>query len=90
MGSTSRMNLSVRDVKGGLLLIPQFTLAADTNKGMRPSFSSTASPEQGKRLFEYFVRRAKTHYSPVETGVFGANMQVSLCNDGPVTFVLKT
>jgi D-tyrosyl-tRNA(Tyr) deacylase len=83
------MNLSVQDVAGGVLLVPQFTLAADTNKGMRPSFSSAASPEEGRRLFEYFVQQAQRRHSPVASGRFGAEMQVSLTNDGPVTFRLR-
>lgn len=73
---------------GGLLLVPQFTLAADTRKGTRPSFSSAAAPEEGRRLFEYLVRCAKAVHTPVATGSFGADMQVSLTNDGPVTFWL--
>ena len=84
-----RMNLSVSDVRGGLLLVPQFTLAADTNKGTRPSFSSAADPDEGRRLFEYVVERARRSHSPVATGSFGADMQVSLTNDGPVTFWLQ-
>jgi D-tyrosyl-tRNA(Tyr) deacylase len=84
-----RMNLSLSDIGGGLLLVPQFTLAADTNKGTRPSFSSAASPEDGRRLFEYIVGRACPLHSPVAMGRFGADMQVSLTNDGPVTFWLQ-
>jgi D-tyrosyl-tRNA(Tyr) deacylase len=84
-----RMNRSVRDVGGGLLLVPQFTLAADTGRGMRPSFTSAAPPELGKRLFERLVEQARSQYEPVETGVFGAHMAVSLVNDGPVTFWLE-
>jgi len=87
--SAGKMNLSVRDIGGGLLLVPQFTLAADTDKGMRPSFTLAATPEQGRRLFEYLVNRARTQYASVETGVFGADMQVTLTNDGPVTFWLQ-
>jgi len=87
--TAGKMNLSVADTGGGLLLVPQFTLAADTNKGMRPSFTPAASPEEGRRLFEYLVNCARSQYSPVETGVFGADMQVSLTNDGPVTFWLR-
>ena len=83
------MNLSLCDTKGGLLLVPQFTLAADTQKGNRPSFSSAAAPEQGQRLFNYFVAEAKNNYTNVETGQFGADMKVSLLNDGPVTFWLQ-
>src|SRR3990167_2206100 len=86
--AAGKMNLSVADIGGGVLLVPQFTLAADTNKGMRPSFTPAATPEQGKRLFEYLVNRARTQYASVESGVFGADMQVALTNDGPVTFWL--
>jgi len=85
-----KMNLSVRDINGGLLLVPQFTLAADTAKGMRPSFSSAAPPETGQRLFNEFVALTKQQYEKVATGEFGADMQVSLINDGPVTFLLTT
>jgi D-tyrosyl-tRNA(Tyr) deacylase len=84
-----RMNLCLTEVDGGLLLIPQFTLAADTQKGMRPSFSCAADPDTGQRLFAYLCTRARARYARVETGVFGADMQVSLVNDGPVTFQLK-
>jgi len=84
-----KMNLSLRDVGGGLLLVPQFTLAADTSKGMRPSFTPAAPPAQGERLFDYFVARARAAYAAVETGRFGAHMQVSLTNDGPVTLWLR-
>lgn len=84
-----KMNLSLRDVRGGLLLVPQFTLAADTHKGMRPSFTPAASPADGERLFDYFVSRARASYPAVETGRFGAHMQVSLTNDGPVTLWLR-
>jgi D-tyrosyl-tRNA(Tyr) deacylase len=85
-----KMNLSLRDIGGGLLLVSQFTLAADTNKGMRPSFSSAAPPDEGRRLFNYLVDRARTTNIEVATGRFGADMQVSLSNDGPVTFWLET
>ena len=84
-----KMNLSLREVRGGLLLVPQFTLAADTHKGMRPSFTPAASPVDGERLFDYFVSRARASYPAVETGRFGAHMQVSLTNDGPVTIWLR-
>ena len=85
-----KMNLSLTQVRGGLLLVPQFTLAADTAKGLRPGFSTAAPPEQGRRLFEYFVKAAREQHGHVETGVFGAQMQVSLTNDGPVTFWLES
>lgn len=84
-----KMNLSLTDVNGGLLLVPQFTLPADTNKGMRPSFSSAATPESGKELFEYLLSGAKQKHTIVGSGQFGADMQVSLTNDGPVTFWLQ-
>ena len=83
-----KMNLSLRDVEGGLLAVPQFTLAADTRKGARPSFSSAAAPLDGERLFGYFVERARASHETVQTGRFGADMKVSLTNDGPVTFWL--
>ncbi len=84
-----KMNRSLADVGGGLLAVPQFTLAADTRKGARPSFSSAAAPEDGERLFLRFVELARARHSPVETGSFGSDMQVSLVNDGPVTFWLQ-
>ncbi|MDR5899289.1 D-aminoacyl-tRNA deacylase [Halomonas vilamensis] len=85
-----KMNLNVQQARGGVLLVSQFTLAADTSKGLRPSFSSAAPPEEGERLFNYLVAQARQHDIPVATGEFGANMQVSLINDGPVTFLLET
>jgi D-aminoacyl-tRNA deacylase len=85
-----RMNLSLRDIEGGLLLVPQFTLAADTHKGTRAGFSTAAPPEQARELFAYLLERAKATHPAVAAGVFGANMQVSLINDGPVTFWLET
>ncbi|GAA0205543.1 D-aminoacyl-tRNA deacylase [Kangiella japonica] len=84
-----KMNLSVEAINGGLLLVPQFTLAADTKSGMRPSFSTAAPPKLGEELFDYLVTKAKTTYGKVETGKFGADMKVHLINDGPVTFTLK-
>jgi len=85
-----RMNLSLRDIQGGLLLVPQFTLAADTQKGTRAGFSTAAAPEDARRLFGHLLERAQAAHRPVAAGVFGANMQVSLVNDGPVTFWLET
>src|SRR3989344_5918589 len=87
--AAGKMNLSVQDVQGGLLLVPQFTLAADTKKGMRPSFTPAAIPAEGQRLFEYLVGAARAQYATVATGVFGSDMQVTLTNDGPVTFWLR-
>lgn len=84
-----KMNLSVKDTGGGVLLVPQFTLAADTRKGNRPSFSSAALPETGQQLFGYVVEQTRKQYDKVAAGVFGADMQVSLLNDGPVTFWLQ-
>lgn len=85
-----RMNRSLADTGGGLLLVSQFTLAADTRKGMRPSFTSAASPEHGRLWFDRLVTLARAAHSGVETGRFGAHMEVSLVNDGPVTFWLET
>lgn len=84
-----RMNRSVSDISGGVLLVPQFTLAADTDKGMRASFSSAADPEDGRRLFDFAVHYARASHAIVESGRFGADMQVTLTNDGPVTFWLQ-
>jgi len=86
---SGRMNLSLLDIKGGMLIVPQFTLPADTQKGTRPSFTPAASPEEGERLFNYFVTEAKAKYPVIAVGEFGADMQVSLTNDGPVTFWLQ-
>ena len=86
-----KMNLSLTDVGAGLLVISQFTLAADTSRGLRPSFSTAAPPEEAKALYDYFLVKAKTtHCAQVENGIFGADMQVSLCNNGPVTFMLSS
>ena len=84
-----KMNLSLRDIQGGLLLVPQFTLAADTRKGNRPSFTAAAPQYEGERLFDYLLARARQVHAPVESGRFGADMQVSLTNDGPVTIWLR-
>lgn len=84
-----KMNRSVQDVGGGLLVVSQFTLAADTSGGNRPSFTGAAPAEQGRRLYEEVLRGARKRHTPVEAGVFGADMQVSLVNDGPVTIPLR-
>jgi len=84
-----KMNLSLQDVDGGLLVVSQFTLAADTQKGLRPSFSSAAAPADGERLYNYFVDQAESLHSNLKTGEFAADMKISLLNDGPVTFLLK-
>jgi D-tyrosyl-tRNA(Tyr) deacylase len=87
--AAGKMNLSLRNVAGGLLLVPQFTLAADTGKGTRPSFTPAAPPDLGRRLFEHMLARARSAHSPVAAGEFGAMMKVSLINDGPVTLWLQ-
>ena len=84
-----RMNLDVRATGGGVLLVSQFTLAADTERGLRPGFSTAAEPAQAKLLYERTLVRLRKQHAPVAWGVFGAAMQVSLCNDGPVTFLLQ-
>ena len=84
-----KMNLSVRDIKGGVLLISQFTLAANTRSGTRPSFSPAAAPKEARRLFDLFVESVQLIHEPVACGQFGADMQVSLVNDGPVTFIIR-
>jgi len=84
-----RMNLSLAQTGGGLLLVPQFTLPADTRKGMRPSFTPAAPPEEGKRLFDELVAGARQRHADVACGEFGAHMRVTLTNDGPVTFLLR-
>ena len=85
-----KMNLSLKDIQGELLVVSQFTLVADTAKGMRPGFSRGASPSEGERLYQYFIAKARESGLNIETGRFGANMQVSLTNDGPVTFWLES
>jgi D-tyrosyl-tRNA(Tyr) deacylase len=85
-----KMNLSLQQIGGGLLIVPQFTLAADTRHGLRPGFSTAAAPDLGKRLFTVLVEAAKTRHPVVASGVFGADMQVSLTNDGPVTLWLES
>jgi len=84
-----KMNRSVQDVGGGLLVVSQFTLAADTSSGNRPGFSSAAAPADGERLYNYFVHKARSAHGSVETGQFAADMQVALVNDGPVTIPLR-
>ncbi len=84
-----KMNLNLGQVGGGLLLVPQFTLAADTRSGTRPSFTPAAPPDEARRLFDYAVARATALHAPVQTGRFGADMKVGLINDGPVTFWLQ-
>ena len=88
--AADKMNLNVQQTEGGLLLVSQFTLAADTRKGLRPSFSRAAPPAEGERLFQYLLDRAKASWHKVESGEFAADMQVSLVNDGPVTFLLES
>lgn len=88
--SAGKMNLNLAQAQGELMLVPQFTLAADTQKGLRPGFSTAAPPDQARRLFDILVQLARTRHPRVETGVFGADMQVSLTNDGPVTFWLES
>lgn len=85
-----KMNLNVQQANGGLLIVPQFTLAADTCKGLRPSFTSSAPPVLAEELYNFFVEQAKQVSPQLATGIFGANMQVALCNDGPVTFMLES
>jgi D-tyrosyl-tRNA(Tyr) deacylase len=87
--AAGRMNRSLADVGGGLLVVPQFTLAADTRSGLRPSFTPAAPPAEARRLYDFFVSRARAAHPAVETGIFGADMQVHLVNDGPVTFWLR-
>ena len=84
-----RMNLNIKQVDGGILLVSQFTLSADTQKGLRPGFSTAATPAEGERLFSRVVERIRSQHTPVATGQFGSDMQVSLQNDGPVTFLLE-
>ena len=83
------MNLSLQDVNGGLLVVSQFTLAADVAGGNRPSFTGAAAPDEGRRLYDYFVAQARLAHNPVQTGQFGADMQIHLVNDGPVTIPLQ-
>ena len=85
-----KMNLSLKDIQGGLLVVSQFTLVAETAKGLRPGFSTAAAPDIAEAMYEKFVEQARAVLPQVATGSFGADMQVSLCNDGPVTFLLET
>ncbi len=85
----NKMNCNVQQIDGGVLVVSQFTLAADTKKGLRPSFSSAAPPAQAEALYDYFVTQMRSKHPQVATGIFGADMQVSLINDGPVTFILE-
>ena len=87
--AAAKMNLSIADVKGGLLVVSQFTLAADVSGGNRPSFKDAAPPEEGRRLYDYFIARARSAHPLVQTGEFGADMQLHLVNDGPVTISLR-
>ena len=87
--SEGRMNASVEDVHGGILLVSQFTLSADTSKGLRPAFSSAMPPHEAEQLYDYTLAQLRRHHPLVASGVFGADMQVSLVNDGPVTFLLN-
>jgi D-tyrosyl-tRNA(Tyr) deacylase len=88
--SDGKMNLSLTQTGGGLLIVSQFTLAADTRKGLRPGFSTAAPPAQGEALYDYFVSQARMQIPQLATGQFGADMQVTLTNDGPVTFMLES
>jgi D-aminoacyl-tRNA deacylase len=84
-----KMNLNLQDIHGGLLLVSQFTLVADTKKGTRPGFSTAMPPGESEKIFDYMIEKSKDLHNPVATGKFGAHMKIDLCNDGPVTFLLQ-
>lgn len=88
--TAGKMNLSLKDVSGGLLVVSQFTLAASTDKGLRPGFSNAKPPEEAEQLYDYFLEAARAAHGKVAAGRFGKDMQVALVNDGPVTFLLKS
>ena len=88
--ANEKMNLSIQDVKGDFLVVPEFTLAGNCNNGRRPSFKNAASPKEAEELYNYFVKKLKENYLKVESGIFGAMMDIHIVNEGPVTFLLET